>query len=141
MVLRKHLDTKRRRNTNNSYHQTPQPLTSRTRRDGKNYRTHQPTILLAKHKRRHQTIHQRLRHMSEDQGGPTYTLRIATVKRGPRLTVEINSYGLHYGPAKIIRISHHTGGHRSADQNEAFNFLLEGPRHTALRHCLHERDS
>jgi len=80
MISRKDLDTKRRRDTNSSYRQTPRPPTSRTWRDGKNYRTHQPTILVAKDKRRHQTIHKKLRDMSENQGGPTCTLRIAAVK-------------------------------------------------------------
>jgi len=56
------------------------PLTSTTRRDGNNYRTHQPTILLGKDKRRYQKFHQNLPHMSENQGGPTCTPRIATVK-------------------------------------------------------------
>jgi len=79
--------------------------------------------------------------MSRDQSGPTWTLRIATVKWGPRSTMEVNSYGLDYGPAEIRRLWHHTGGHRSADQNEAFCSILEGPRCTAVRQTLHERDS
>jgi len=65
---------------------------------------HQPRILLAKDKGRHQTIHKKLRHMSKDQSGPTCTLRIAAVKPSPRSTMEINRYGLHYGPTEIRRI-------------------------------------
>jgi len=61
----------------------PNNPTCRTRGDSKYYRTDQPTILVAKDKRRHPTIHKRLRHISEDQGGPTCTLQIVTVKRGP----------------------------------------------------------
>jgi len=49
-------------------------------------------------------IPKELRHMSKDQSGPTRTLRIATIKRGPRSAMEINRYGLHYGPAEIRRI-------------------------------------
>jgi len=79
--------------------------------------------------------------MSEDKGGPTCTLRVATVKQGPRATMEINSYGLHYGPAEIRRISHHAGGHRSADQNEPFHSMFEGPGRAAVRPSLHEGDS
>jgi len=47
MVSRKDMDSKRRRDTNSSYRQTPRPSTSRTRRYGKNYRTHQQAIPLA----------------------------------------------------------------------------------------------
>jgi len=47
MVSREDFDTKRWRDTSSSYRQTPRPPTSRTRRYCKNYRTHQPTILLA----------------------------------------------------------------------------------------------
>jgi len=79
-VSRKDLDTKRRRDTNSAYRQTPRPPTGRTRRYGKKYRTHQPTILVAKDKRRHQTIHKKLQHMSGNEGGPRCTLRITTVK-------------------------------------------------------------
>jgi len=82
MVLRKDLDTKGRRDTNHSYRQTPRTPTSGTWRNSKNYRTHQPTILLAKDKRRYQMIHKRLQHMSDDQSGPTCTIRIGAVKRG-----------------------------------------------------------
>jgi len=53
---------------------------------------------------RYQTIHKELRHMAENQGVPTRALRIAAVKRGPQSTMEINSYGLYYGPAEIRRI-------------------------------------
>jgi len=42
--------------------------------------------------------------MSKNQSGPTCTLRIATVKQDPRSTVEINRYGLRYGPAEISGI-------------------------------------
>ena len=79
--------------------------------------------------------------MSKDQSGPTRTIRIAAAKRGPRLTMEINSYGLHHGPAEIRLIWHHTGGHRSANQNEPFHSMLEGPQRMAVRQSLHERDS
>jgi len=95
MVPRKNLDTKRRRDTNHTYREKPRPLTSRTRQDNKNDRTHQSTILLAKDKRTDRTIHQKLRHMSEDQSGPTCTLRTATANRSPQSTLEINSHGLH----------------------------------------------
>ena len=79
--------------------------------------------------------------MSKDQGVPICTLRIATVKRSPRSTMEINSHGLHYGPAKIRTIGHNTGGHRSADQNEPFHTMLKGPGRTAIRQSLHEGDN
>jgi len=104
MVSRKDLDTRRRRDTNHSYRVTSRTPTGGTWRNGKNYRTYQSTILLAEDKRRHQKIDKKLRHMSKDQGGPTCTLRIATVKRNPQSTMEINHYGLHHGPAKIRRI-------------------------------------
>jgi len=60
MVLRKDLDTKRRRDTNQSYRQTLQTPRSGTWQNSKNYRTPQLTILLAKDKRKHQTIHKEL---------------------------------------------------------------------------------
>ena len=103
MVPRKDLDTKRRKDTNHSYHQTPRIPTGGTRRNGENHQANQATILLAKDKRRYQKIHKAFRHMSEDQGGPTCSLRITTIKRRPRSTMEINSHGLHYGPAEIRR--------------------------------------
>jgi len=79
--------------------------------------------------------------MSKNQSGPTCTLRMATVKRGPRSTVKINSYGLHYRPVKMGRIWHHIGVHRSAHENESFHSMLEGPRGRAVCQSLHERDS
>jgi len=100
IVPRKDLDTKRRRTTNNSYHKTPPLPTTRTGWNGKNYRTPQSTIILAKDKKRYQTIHNILGHMSENQDGPTGTLRNITVKWGPWSTVEINSDGLHYRAAE-----------------------------------------
>ena len=96
---------------------------------------------MAKDKRRYLTIHKELRHMSQNQGGPTCTIRIATVKRGPRSTMEINRHGLHYGPTKIRRVWHHTGSDRSADQNEPFHSMLKRPGRTAVRQSLHEGDS
>jgi len=141
-VSRKDLDTERRRDTNHSYHQTPRNPTSGIRWNGKNYRTHQPTILLAKDKTRYQTIEKRkLRHLSKNQGGPTCTLRTPAAKQDPRWTMEINRYGLHHGPAEIRGICHHTDGHRSAKQNEPFHSMLEGPRCTAVRQSFHERNS
>jgi len=80
LVPSKNFDTKRRRNTNRSYRQTARTPTSGTWLNGKDDRTYQPTILLVKDKRRHQTIDKELRHMSKNQSGPTRTLRIATVK-------------------------------------------------------------
>jgi len=53
MVPRKDLDTKQRMNRETSNRQTPRTPTSRIQRDGKNYQTHQPTILLAKDKARY----------------------------------------------------------------------------------------
>jgi len=55
--------------------------------------------------------------------------------------MEINRYRLHYGPAEIRRIWHHTGGHRSADQNEPFHTMFKEPGRTAVRQSLHEGDS
>jgi len=83
IVPRKNLDTKRRRENNNSYRQTRGSTKSWTPQDGKHYPTDQQTKLLAKDKRRYQTIHKELRPMSENQSAPTWTLQIATVKQGP----------------------------------------------------------
>ena len=104
MALRKDLDTKLQGDKDNSYRQTQRPRTSGTQRNGKNYPTHEPMILLVKNKRRHQTIHKKLRPMPEDQSGPICALWITTIKRHPRPAMEIHRYGLHYGPARIKRI-------------------------------------
>jgi len=53
MVSRKDLDTKGRRNMNHAYRSTSRTPTGGTWRNGKNYRTHQSTILLAEDKRRY----------------------------------------------------------------------------------------
>src|ERR1700712_5340914 len=96
MVPREDMDTKQRRDKDSPYLKTPRTPTSGTRRNSQNYRTHQPTILLAKDKGRHQTICQKLRHMSTDKGGPTRAIWITTIKRSTCQTMEINHYGLHY---------------------------------------------
>src|SRR6195952_5972937 len=101
MVPREDMDTKRRGEKDSPYLKTPRTPTSGTRRNGQNYRTHQPTILLAKDKGRHQTICKKLRHMLTDKGGPTCPIWITTIERSTRLTMEINRYGLHYRFTKI----------------------------------------
>jgi len=79
--------------------------------------------------------------MSVDQGGPTWTLWITRIKRHSQLTMEINLYGLHYGPAKIRSMGNLTGRHRSANQNEPFYSRQERSRRRAVCQSLHEGDS
>ena len=110
----------------------PRRPLSRTWGNSKNYRTGQPTILLARDARNNQTICQELQHVSTEQSGPTCIIWNAPIKRGPKPTMEINSYGLHHGLTRFRRIQHNTCHHRPPDEDEPFYSLQEGPRRTAI---------
>jgi len=139
--FRKDLDTEQWRNTNDSYRKKLQPPTSGTQWDGKDYQTHKPMVVVAKDKRRHQRIHQKLPEMSEDHSGPTSTLEVIRIKWRTRPTMEINRCGLHYRPAKVRALWEHTGSHRSADVNEAFDYMYRRSIRAAVCQSLHEEDS
>ena len=138
MVPGKDRDTKRRWTQDQSYTQMPRRPLSRTWGNSKHYRTGLLTILLARDARNNQTICQELRHVSTEQSGPTCTIWKAPIKRGPRPTMEINSYGFHHGLIKFRRIRHNTRRHRPPDKDEPFYSLQEGPRHTTICNTLLE---
>ena len=134
----KDLDTKRRRTQDESYTQMPRRPLGRTWGNSKNYRTGQPTILLARDARNNQTICQEPRHVSTEQSAPRCTIWNAPIKRGPRPTMEINSYGLHHGLNKFRRIRHNTRRRRPPDEDEPFYSLQEGPRCRTIHNTLLE---
>ena len=76
--------------------------------------------------------------MSTEQSGPACTIWKAPIKRGPRPTMEINSYGLHHGLTKFRQIRHNTRRHWPPDEDEPFFSLQEGPRRTTIRNNLLE---
>jgi len=65
MVPRENMDTQRRQAENRAYQTTPRYPHNRTRRNGKNYRTHPTKILLATHEGFNQKIYQELRYLSK----------------------------------------------------------------------------
>ena len=78
--------------------------------------------------------------MSTEQSGPTCTISNAQIKWGPGPTIEINRYGLPPRLTKLRRIWHNTRCHWPPDEDEPFYPMQKGPRRTAVRNDLPERN-
>src|SRR5437868_15447175 len=100
----------------------------------------QTTVLLAKDARNAQTISQRLRHMSTEQGGPACPLWTTTTKRSALEPMEIFIHGFYYRLAEVRRTRCDIGSRRSADQNESLHTLQEGYQCKAICDSLPKRD-
>src|SRR5437588_3973877 len=140
MVPREGVGTRGGKDKDGNHLPTSRSTISGTRRNGQNYRIDQPTILLAEDARNHQTIRQKLRHMSTDQGGPACTLWPTTAKRSTLDTVEIHIHGFHHRLTQVRRTRCDIGSHRSADQNESLHTLSEGYQCKAICDSLPKRD-